>query len=82
MDAVILKYSVAKVSSEDDEYSTSELLSPGPSCKGWVTDKYCVYPQVIYFHQNYTLNFEDGRMPMYTTKKYFRHYKIVIPMIR
>ena len=50
MDAVILKYSVAKVSSEDDEYSTSELLSPGPSCKGWVTDKNCVYPQVRNFN--------------------------------
>ena len=55
MDAVILKYSVAKVSSEDDEYSTSELLSPGPSCKGWVTDKYCVYPQVTNFNQDHIL---------------------------
>ena len=55
MDAVILKYSVAKVSSEDDEYSTSELLSPGPSCKGWVTDKYCVYPQVRNFNKDYIL---------------------------
>ena len=55
MAAVILKYSVAKVSSEDDEYSTSELLSPGPSCKGWVTDKYCVYPQVKNFNKDHIL---------------------------
>ena len=47
MASVIVKYGVAKVNSEDEEFPASELLSPGPSCKGWVTDKYCMYPQVI-----------------------------------
>ena len=46
MAAIVLKYSIAKVSSEEEECSASELLSPGPDCKGWATDQYCVYPQV------------------------------------
>ena len=46
MAAIVLKYSIAKVSSEEEECSASELLSPGPDCKGWATDKYCMYPQV------------------------------------
>ena len=46
MAAISLKYGIAKVSSEEEECSASELLSQGPDCKGWVTEKYCVYPQV------------------------------------
>ena len=47
MEVTIVKYSIAKVNSEDDEFPASKLLSPGPSCPGWITDKYCMYPQVI-----------------------------------
>ena len=46
MAAIVLKYNIVKVSSEEEDYPASELLSPGPDCKGWVTEKYCVYPQV------------------------------------
>ena len=46
MASIALKYSISKVSSEDEDCSASELLSPGPSSKGWATDQYCVYPQV------------------------------------
>ena len=52
MATIILKYSISKVSSEDEEYSASELLSPGTGCKGWVTDQYCVYPQVNIIPKN------------------------------
>ena len=54
MAAIILKYSISKKSSEDDECPASELLLPGPSCKGWATDKYCVYPQVTFLYGIYT----------------------------
>ena len=37
MAAISLKYGIAKVSSEEEECSASELLSQGPDCKGWVT---------------------------------------------
>ena len=49
MAAIVLKYNIVKVSSEEEDCSASELLSPGPDCKGWVTEKYCVYPQVKSF---------------------------------
>ena len=42
----MINYSVAYVKSEDEECPTSELLAPGPTCKGWSSAKYCIYPQV------------------------------------
>ena len=43
----IVPYRIAFVSGEDDESPASDLLNPGPSSRGWATDKYCTYPQVI-----------------------------------
>ena len=42
----IVPYRIAFVSGEDDESPASDLLNPGPSSRGWATDKYCTYPQV------------------------------------
>ena len=41
----IVPYRIAFTSSEDDDATASELLSPGPSSRGWASDKYCTYPQ-------------------------------------
>ena len=53
----IVPYRIAFVSGEDDESPASDLLNPGPSSRGWATDKYCTYPQVTLL-QNL---FEFGR---------------------
>ena len=45
----IVPYRIAFTSSEDDDATASELLSPGPSSRGWASDKYCTYPQASIF---------------------------------
>ena len=47
MASKIVPFRIAYVSSEDDDGSASELISPGPSSRGWATDKYCTYPQEL-----------------------------------
>jgi hypothetical protein len=41
-----LPFTVASCSSEEDGFSSSELLNPGPTCRGWRSAQYCIYPQV------------------------------------
>ena len=71
MAAIVLKYSIAKVSSEEEECSASELLSPGPDCKGWATDKYCVYPQVCIAFQIWIDKNQYKKLESYLTFMHF-----------
>ncbi len=41
-----IDFEIVYCSSEEDEGSILELLNPGPSCRGWASAKYCIYPQV------------------------------------
>ena len=56
----IVPYRIAFVSGEDDESPASDLLNPGPSSRGWATDKYCTYPQVIPL-QDFFFNFLQSK---------------------
>ena len=38
---------VFATSEDDDEHEANELLAPGPDTRGWASDAYCIYPQVI-----------------------------------
>jgi hypothetical protein len=42
----IVPFKIASVSSEDEDYEVKELLSPGPTSRGWASSQYCIYPQV------------------------------------
>ena len=43
-----LPYTVASSTGEDDGYSAEiELVNPGPGCKGWRSQEYCIYPQEL-----------------------------------
>ncbi len=43
-----LSYTVVSCDSDDDGYSAAtELIKPGPACKGWRSQEYCLYPQVL-----------------------------------
>ena len=39
---------VFATSEDDDEHEANELLAPGPDTRGWASDAYCIYPQVIF----------------------------------
>ena len=41
-----LAYRVAGVASEEEGHSGNELVELGPAAKGWLSAKYCIYPQV------------------------------------
>jgi hypothetical protein len=41
-----IDFEIVYCSSEEEEGSILELLNPGPSCRGWMSAKYCFYPQV------------------------------------
>ncbi len=41
-----LPFIVAHCGSEDDGHLATELLQPGPGCKGWRSAQYCIFPQV------------------------------------
>ena len=47
-----LKFSVVSCTSEDPEFPVSELLRPGPACKGWLSARFQDYPQAIIFQFN------------------------------
>ena len=69
----IVPYRIAFVSGEDDESPASDLLNPGPSSRGWATDKYCTYPQVNYLQDL----FEFGRAKTIKAKlREFLYYLI------
>jgi hypothetical protein len=41
-----LPFTVVSSSGDDDGYSAeTELTTPGPACKGWRSQEYCLYPQ-------------------------------------
>ncbi|XP_059087366.1 centrosomal protein of 104 kDa-like [Tigriopus californicus] len=40
-----LPYRVVYCESHDEDYTPSQLLSPGPECKGWRAAQYCIYPE-------------------------------------
>ena len=40
-------YRVVAVSSEEESYRGSQLVETGPQAKGWLTAKYCIYPQSL-----------------------------------
>ena len=42
-----LGYRVVQVSSEEEGYRGSQLVETGPQAKGWLTAKYCIYPQSL-----------------------------------
>jgi centrosomal protein CEP104 len=42
-----LSYSVFKISSEDVNYSATELMNSGKHSKGWQSERFCSYPQII-----------------------------------
>ena len=45
---------VFATSEDDDEHEANELLAPGPDTRGWASDAYCIYPQVISLFDNYS----------------------------
>ncbi len=47
MRPVRIPYTVAHCGSEDDLHLASELLQPGPGCKGWRSAQYCIFPQEL-----------------------------------
>ena len=43
-----LSFTVVSSTGEDDGYSAEiELVAPGPGCKGWRSQEYCIYPQEL-----------------------------------
>ena len=54
----IVPFRVVFATTEDDEeHEANELLTPGPDTRGWASDAYCIYPQVIFlFHYMQFLN--------------------------
>ena len=40
-------YRVVQVTSEEEGYRGSQLVETGPQAKGWLTAKYCIYPQSV-----------------------------------
>ena len=43
-----LPFTVVSSTGEDDGYSAEiELVAPGPGCKGWRSQEYCIYPQEL-----------------------------------
>ena len=40
-------YRVVEVTSEEEGYRGSQLVETGPQAKGWLTAKYCIYPQSV-----------------------------------
>jgi len=51
-----IDFEIVHCSSEEDEGSILELLNPGPSCRGWASAKYCIYPQVNILKQLSTVS--------------------------
>ena len=44
---VKFKYRIIYCSSEDPQHPATELLDPTVNSKGWVSARYCEYPQVV-----------------------------------
>ncbi|XP_068203102.1 centrosomal protein of 104 kDa [Palaemon carinicauda] len=44
-----LDFNVAQASSEDEGGRAKELLQQGPGVKGWVSSRFCIYPQELIF---------------------------------
>ena len=44
---VRIGYRVVQVTSEEEGYRGSQLVETGPQAKGWLTAKYCIYPQSV-----------------------------------
>ncbi|GFU90955.1 centrosomal protein of 104 kDa [Trichonephila clavipes] len=42
-----IDFSVIKVTGEDDNYPAAELNNQRPVAKGWMSSKFCSYPQVV-----------------------------------
>jgi centrosomal protein CEP104 len=42
-----LKFRVVYFSSQDSEHTVTELLKHGPQSKGWLSEKFCNYPQEL-----------------------------------
>merc|ERR1711936_571529 len=40
-------YRVVQATSEEEGYRGSQLVETGPQAKGWLTAKYCIYPQSV-----------------------------------
>ena len=40
------QFRVVEVTSEEDGHKAAELLEVGPQAKGWISAKYCIFPQV------------------------------------
>jgi len=40
-------YSVAQVTSEEEGFRGSQLVEVGPQAKGWLSAKYCIFPQTF-----------------------------------
>ena len=38
---------MVQVTSEEEGYRGSQLMETGPQAKGWLTAKYCIYPQSV-----------------------------------
>ena len=38
---------MVQVTSEEEGYRGSQLVETGPQAKGWLTAKYCIYPQSV-----------------------------------
>lgn len=41
------EFRVVEVSSEEDGHKAAELLEVGPQAKGWISAKFCIFPQVL-----------------------------------
>jgi centrosomal protein CEP104 len=44
---VKFKYRIIYCSSEDPQHPATELLDPTVNSKGWVSARYCEYPQEV-----------------------------------
>ena len=44
-----LMYQVSQATSEEEGFRGSQLVELGPQAKGWLSAKYCIFPQTITF---------------------------------
>jgi len=72
-----LTFSVAHCSSEDDGHLASELLSPGPGCKGWRSAQYCIYPQVGNAQTGKFLTRERGQKALSSVWERLNHPPVI-----
>ena len=52
-DVVKLKYKIIAASTEDVDSEVNDLTKPPKQSKGWVSARFCRYPQFLYIRFNY-----------------------------